>query len=738
MDRWAETLGWVLVHSVWQGAALALALALALRLVPRAMARGRYAAACATLVGMLVLPTVTGLRARHASVAPADRPRAARHDASPTVAAPGTVTPPASPTALARVLTRVRPTHVRVPRTRDEMAGVLRPLLPALAMAWLLGALLVAARLAGGLVVNRALVRTDVFAPPAEWGALLDRLRRAMHVRRPVRLLASARIAAPMLVGWWRPIVLLPAAALTGLAPWQIELLMRHELAHVRRYDYLVNLLQRVAEVLLFHHPAAWWVGRQIRTEREHCCDDIVAAAAGVRRYVHALVAMEELRAHGLPPSAPLALGADGGSLLHRVQRLTGAQAGVARPHPGWARASRTSIALGALLAAGILVTAVVTGPPWSARGRRDALGARAAASVVPAPTPSLHATCAAEAARAQTTLCTPLTAYVSDLLRRRGDVGAVVVQEVATGAMVSYTAASRGDEPRVTDTMDPASIWKLSFAAIWWEQGLGERMVPCPARLAVGGRVLAHWGAPRPPMTAAEMLVTSCNTAAAAMALELRDRLGPQGMRDAFRRLGFPVAAPASGEDRTRDHAFWAGATPVWRARMSPRPAVLHLPSDDDAAGWAALAVGDGVALSPLHVARFLQAIGHDGRMRRPTVARTIAAQSDTGVRVMAPATARRLRVAMREVVRDGTAQAAAPLLRGARWSLGGKTGTRTVPGMGRDTARVDGWFAGLLLDDAQVARYAVVVYIRGKGSGGGAAASIAAELTRVIGGSA
>src|SRR5438034_11106483 len=103
----------------------------------------------------------------------------------------------------------------------------------------------------------------------------LERLAARLRVSRPVRVLESAIVQVPAVLGWVRPVILLPASALTGLTPLQLDALLAHELAHVRRYDYLVNLIQSVIETLLFYHPAVWWISGRMRQEREHCCDDL-------------------------------------------------------------------------------------------------------------------------------------------------------------------------------------------------------------------------------------------------------------------------------------------------------------------------------------------------------------------------------------------------------------------------------------------------------------------------------
>lgn len=729
---WGETVGWILLHSVWQGAILGGALAIVLRVLPPSLARARYAVACATLALMVVLPTATGLEAGRLQPDvshPASQSREASVDA--------TLTAPSPAPSIAHRVSLV-PTRIRIAAQRSDRDIPASRMLRLVAAVWSLGVVLLGVRLAGGWMLNRNLTRRGVTAAPAEWLAMVARLRVVMGIRRPVRLLVSMRVAAPVLIGWVRPLVLLPASALTGLAPWQVELLLRHELAHVRRYDYLVNLLQSVAEVLLFHHPVAWWVSRQIRAEREHCCDDAVALTAGAPAYIRALVAMEELRGRAaLAP--PLMLGADGASLLRRMQRLA---ARAVAPAPGVS--GRQLGALAALL----LGVPMVIGLAGALAGGAASAPPSYAATVPPGPaatavpTGPWAAPCAIEDALT-TTICEPLTDYVTAVLQRRGMDGAVVVQDVLTGAVISYASASSAAESNVTRAMMPASIWKLSLAALWWEEGMGDREVPCADEMAVGATSIRHWRrAPRGTMNAAGMLVESCNTAAAHMALELRDRLGPDGMRDAFSRLGFQAQLrddaalrPGSngGADRMRrEEDFWATASLAWRERMSPARAVLRLPSRDDDAAWAGLGVGQAVEVTPLHVARFLQAVGNDGVMQHPTIEPAYALREDSKQRIMKAATARRMQDAMRTVVREGTARGISSMLHGARWTLGGKTGSARAA----ESGQVDGWFAGLLFDERAVPRYAVVVYLQGSGPGGGESARFAADITRRLGG--
>ena len=171
-----------------------------------------------------------------------------------------------------------------------------------------------------------------------------------------MRLLESTRVDVPTVIGWLTPVVLLPASALAGLTPQQIEAILAHELAHIRRHDYLVNLLQTLVETLLFYHPAVWWLSRRIRVERENCCDDLAVSLCGDPvAYAAALADLEELRSS----NRTLALAATGGSLLQRVRRLLGAPSHAGRA-PGWLAAGLAVMVLSVLSASAMNTDALL------------------------------------------------------------------------------------------------------------------------------------------------------------------------------------------------------------------------------------------------------------------------------------------------------------------------------------------------------------------------------------------
>jgi HEAT repeat protein len=212
---------------------------------------------------------------------------------------------------------------VTSPRWRARLADRVGPIVersvPWLVLVWVAGVAVMSIRLAGGWWRTHALRVDGVSAAPVRAQDALAKLRTKLRITRAVGLVASARVTVPIVLGHVKPVIVIPAASFAGLDPSHLEAILAHELAHVRRHDYLVNLVQSVTETLLFYHPAVWWVSYQVRVAREHCCDDLAVQVCGSRRgYIHALLHLEELR----NPHGALALGATDGSLLGRARRL--------------------------------------------------------------------------------------------------------------------------------------------------------------------------------------------------------------------------------------------------------------------------------------------------------------------------------------------------------------------------------------------------------------------------------
>ncbi len=211
------------------------------------------------------------------------------------------------------------------PASTDGLAAAV----PWFAPFWMAGVwMFYLSHMVGWILVCR-LRRRGVCGAPERWQRELARLRARLRVSRPVLLLESSLAEAPLVLGHFRPVILVPIGLLTGLPSGQVEAILLHELAHIRRCDFLVNVLQRSVEGLLFYHPAVWWISRVIRVERENCCDDVVVAMTGnAHEYAVALSTLEQNRWSGREP----AVAATGGNLVKRVRRLLVPQS----PHAVW------------------------------------------------------------------------------------------------------------------------------------------------------------------------------------------------------------------------------------------------------------------------------------------------------------------------------------------------------------------------------------------------------------------
>jgi uncharacterized protein (TIGR03435 family) len=300
-----DVTGLTLLHFVWQGTIIGAATMAFLQILRGRSPQARYAAACAALVMMLAAPIVTVFAlTRTPAVSP--HPPFASAAGSPNVAAP------------ARAYDRDRIA------TAGRAAGVDSTQTSWLAMVvglWLCGVSVLAARVAASWWSVRRLHRIGFSSVPSQFFAQAERLSLRLGLHRALRVVDSIDVDTPTVIGWLKPVVLLPVAAMATLTPAQVEAILAHELAHIRRHDGLVNLLQIAVETVLFYHPAVWWLSSRIRIEREHCCDEIATSVCGdAVIYAEALVTLERWRTG----TAALALTATAGPLLTRVRRILG------------------------------------------------------------------------------------------------------------------------------------------------------------------------------------------------------------------------------------------------------------------------------------------------------------------------------------------------------------------------------------------------------------------------------
>jgi len=291
-------LGLALLHFVWQGAALAALAYVVLALCRKASTR--YAVAVVTLAVMLVSPVATLLIFRAQVASPAS-----------SLSSRGEVPPPVA--SAVAVLPFKATSHSP---SQLQFSGYYLLLVEA----WFAGVVLLSIRSIGGFVLLQRIRRRESAGLSDSVLEICLELQDRMGISRMVRYCQSLQLEAPVVLGWLRPVVLLPISAITGLSQAQLEAVIAHELAHIRRYDAFVNLFQVAVETLLFYHPAVWWIGKRIRAEREHCCDDAAVAICGSAvTYARALARLAEMK-----PSPQLAMALNGSPLVDRVARLLG------------------------------------------------------------------------------------------------------------------------------------------------------------------------------------------------------------------------------------------------------------------------------------------------------------------------------------------------------------------------------------------------------------------------------
>lgn len=286
----AQRIAGSLLQFIWQGAFIAFFTVIGMKMLRRRSAESRYALGVAGLCLMLIAPIVTFafyVQAGAAAMALLNLARHVLQESGPAVLTAGTA-------SWARWILIV----------------------------WLSGVSVFLLRLVTGWHLSRRLVRSANGIVPAGIQQMFDRLKAQLALPGIVRLLAHARIDSPIVVGWLRPVVILPITAITGLGEAQLFAVFAHELAHIRRRDFLVNMLQRCVEAILFYHPAVWWMSKRVRIERENCCDDLAVRVCGDRKlYAETLIHLERERHDA---AQALAVAAAGSGTIRRIHRILG------------------------------------------------------------------------------------------------------------------------------------------------------------------------------------------------------------------------------------------------------------------------------------------------------------------------------------------------------------------------------------------------------------------------------
>ncbi len=296
------SLALTLLHFLWQGLLVAIVLKSALLIFNNNKPQLRYALSALAMLVNLLLPIITFIIIYQTEVT--------------------SVNTLASSLALNEFIQELKQPDALF--TYRELTETLPLLLPYLSVLWLATITLLASKLLIEISTVNKLPKQGTVAPNDELKSRFDELVKQISLNVTPRLLISLKVEVPMAIGWLKPVVLLPATMITGLNNAQLEMLILHELAHIRRHDYLVNFLQTLVEILLFFHPAVLWVSKQMRNEREYCSDDIAVQHCGnAIAYAHTLADTASLctktHNHTIPN---MAMAASGGDLKQRVIRL--------------------------------------------------------------------------------------------------------------------------------------------------------------------------------------------------------------------------------------------------------------------------------------------------------------------------------------------------------------------------------------------------------------------------------
>jgi beta-lactamase regulating signal transducer with metallopeptidase domain len=306
-DETLRALGWTFVYSLWQGLIAAVIAAIIIVCTRKASAGLRYNLLGLVMLGFLLTTGITFYNEwSQADATPISNVSSAVNATTdayfiPVSNDPGTIV--SSTTFL------------------DEFINWFNTQADLFVMVWLLFFLVNCLKLFTGLASVHRLRNYKVQAPSEQWIAKLDQLTKALAIKKHVELLQSELVKVPVAIGFLKPVILVPMGLLTHLPPEQVETILLHELAHIRRRDYFTNIIQRFAEAVFFFNPALLWISSLIRQEREACCDDIVVANTSHQRsYLDALVSFQEYASSS--PAYAMAISTKRHYLLDRVKRM--------------------------------------------------------------------------------------------------------------------------------------------------------------------------------------------------------------------------------------------------------------------------------------------------------------------------------------------------------------------------------------------------------------------------------
>ncbi|MFD3002793.1 ankyrin repeat domain-containing protein [Pontibacter toksunensis] len=278
-----EAIGWSLLHSLWQGTLLAVVLGILLVFLRRFSSQTRYLIV-ALFMALFAVTIPLNIIREYEPVVQAEVAAVEKAYAAPSTATPSSV----------REKVQVSGNKVATD-IRNRFVLYFERHLPLLVTIWLMGIVVLLLRYLGQLVYVQRLKNHGVTPFPDKWKEMISKLEKQLKISKKVRYLESLRISSPMTIGWLKPVVLFPIGLATRLGQAEVEAILLHELAHIKRNDYLFNVIQSLTTILLFYHPATYWMSRLLDEERENCCDDLVVGLTGQQEsYASTLIHLQE------------------------------------------------------------------------------------------------------------------------------------------------------------------------------------------------------------------------------------------------------------------------------------------------------------------------------------------------------------------------------------------------------------------------------------------------------------
>jgi bla regulator protein blaR1 len=302
-----NAIGWTIFHSIWQGGAIALLLGIILFIMKNKPAHAKYIVAVSAIMIFVLVSVITfSIKYDSSLQAAPDNKAYTMPDVIDGIVFENPLAPKQDTETIF-----------------DTAKNYFRTNLALFVLAWFAGLMVFSLRFIGGVLHLQRIRTHGIKELDVEWLYRSRELSRKLGIQKFVYVYESAKIKIPLAIGYIKPVILLPLGMINGLPYTQVEAIIAHELAHIKRYDFLINLIQSFIETVFFYHPAIWWISNQIREERENCCDDLtIEICKDVLAYSKALYNLQHIKDNH--PELALAANGNDNQLLRRIKRMNG------------------------------------------------------------------------------------------------------------------------------------------------------------------------------------------------------------------------------------------------------------------------------------------------------------------------------------------------------------------------------------------------------------------------------